>query len=82
MPTSGYANDPVNVATGNFIEEERDLSVGSVSLVRMYNSIAAAGAASTHEGYAAPVGAFGPGVVFLRWDTHLGVLLLRVVVWA
>ena len=71
MPTSGYANDPVNVATGNFIEEERDLSVGSVSLVRMYNSIAAAGAASTHEGYAAPVGAFGPG-----WsstvDTHLG----------
>ena len=71
MPTSGYANDPVNVATGNFIEEERDLSAGSVSLVRMYNSIAAAGAASTHEGYAAPVGAFGPG-----WsstvDTHLG----------
>ena len=69
--SSGYANDPVNVATGNFIEEERDLSVGSVSLVRMYNSIAAAGAASTHEGYAAPVGAFGPG-----WsstvDTHLG----------
>ena len=71
MPTSGYANDPVNVATGNFIEEERDLSAGSVSLVRMYNSIAAAGAASTHEGYAAPVGAFGSG-----WsstvDTHLG----------
>lgn len=71
QPSSGYANDPVNVATGNFIEEERDLSVGSVSLVRMYNSIAAAGAASTHEGYAAPVGAFGPG-----WsstvDTHLG----------
>lgn len=71
QPSSGYANDPVNVATGNFIEEERDLSAGSVSLVRMYNSIAAAGAASTHEGYAAPVGAFGPG-----WsstvDTHLG----------
>ncbi|MFC2311275.1 MAG: DUF6531 domain-containing protein, partial [Rothia dentocariosa] len=71
MPTSGYANDPVNVATGNFIEEEKDLSDGGVSLVRMYNSIAAAGAASTHEGYAAPVGAFGPG-----WsstvDTHLG----------
>lgn len=69
--SSGYANDPVNVATGNFIEEEKDLSDGGVSLVRMYNSIAAAGAASTHEGYAAPVGAFGPG-----WsstvDTHLG----------
>ena len=80
MPTSGYANDPVNVATGNFIEEERDLSVGSVSLVRMYNSIAAAGAASTHEGYAAPVGAFGPG-----WsstvDTHLG-FTASGVVWA
>jgi len=69
--SSGYANDPVNVATGNFIEEEKDLSDGGVSLVRMYNSIAAAGAASTHEGYAAPVGAFGSG-----WsstvDTHLG----------
>ena len=80
MPTSGYANDPVNVATGNFIEEERDLSVGSVSLVRMYNSIAAAGAASTHEGYTAPVGAFGPG-----WsstvDTHLG-FTASGVVWA
>ena len=71
QPSSGYANDPVNVATGNFIEEEKDLSDGGVSLVRMYNSIAAAGAASTHEGYAAPVGVFGPG-----WsstvDTHLG----------
>lgn len=78
--SSGYANDPVNVATGNFIEEEKDLSDGSVSLVRMYNSIAAAGAASTHEGYAAPVGAFGPG-----WsstvDTHLG-FTASGVVWA
>ena len=80
QPSSGYANDPVNVATGNFIEEERDLSAGSVSLVRMYNSIAAAGAASTHEGYTAPVGAFGPG-----WsstvDTHLG-FTASGVVWA
>ena len=72
QPSSGYANDPVNVATGNFIEEEKDLSDGGVSLVRMYNSIAAAaGPQKTHEGYAAPVGAFGPG-----WsstvDTHLG----------
>ena len=78
--SSGYANDPVNVATGNFIEEEKDLSDGGVSLVRMYNSIAAAGAASTHEGYAAPVGAFGPG-----WsstvDTHLG-FTASGVVWA
>ena len=80
QPSSGYANDPVNVATGNFIEEERDLSVGSVSLVRMYNSIAAAGAASTHEGYVAPTGVFGPG-----WsstvDTHLG-FTASGVVWA
>ena len=55
--SSGYANDPVNVATGNFIE-----------------------AAATHEGYAAPVGAFGPG-----WsstvDTHLG-FTASGVVWA
>ena len=80
QPSSGYANDPVNVATGNFIEEEKDLSDGGVSLVRMYNSIAAAGAASTHEGYAAPVGAFGSG-----WsstvDTHLG-FTASGVVWA
>ena len=78
--SSGYANDPVNVATGNFIEEERDLSVGSVSLVRMYNSIAAAGAASTHEGYAAPTGVFGPGWSS-RVDTHLG-FTASGVVWA
>ena len=25
MPTSGYANDPVNTSTGNFIEPESDL---------------------------------------------------------
>ena len=81
QPSSGYANDPVNVATGNFIEEEKDLSDGGVSLVRMYNSIAAAaGPQKTHEGYAAPVGAFGPG-----WsstvDTHLG-FTASGVVWA
>ena len=81
MPTSGYANDPVNVATGNFIEEEKDLSDGGVSLVRMYNSIAAAaGPQKTHEGYMAPTGVFGPG-----WsstvDTHLG-FTASGVVWA
>ena len=80
QPSSGYANDPVNVATGNFIEEEKDLSDGGVSLVRMYNSIAAVGAASTHEGYVAPTGVFGPG-----WsstvDTHLG-FTASGVVWA
>lgn len=44
--SSGYALDPVNVATGNFIEHERDLSfehAPSASLLnieRMYNSVA------------------------------------------
>ena len=81
QPSSGYANDPVNVATGNFIEEEKDLSDGGVSLVRMYNSIAAAaGPQKTHEGYMAPTGVFGPG-----WsstvDTHLG-FTASGVVWA
>ena len=81
QPSSGYANDPVNVATGNFIEEEKDLSDGGVSLARMYNSIAAAaGPQKTHEGYMAPTGVFGPG-----WsstvDTHLG-FTASGVVWA
>ncbi len=41
-PTSGYANDPVNTATGNFVEYERDLRFAGVlaglSLERTYNS--------------------------------------------
>ena len=53
VPTSGYADDPVNTATGNFTEPETDLDFdgGSSTLVftRDYNS-----AADT-------VGAFGPG---------------------
>lgn len=52
-PTSGYADDPVNTATGNFLEPEVDLRFagGNESLVfrRMYNSLGAR------------VGAFGPG---------------------
>ena len=55
-PTSGYANDPVNTATGNFIEPEMDLGfVGTASnlaLSRMYNSLASG--LETH-------GVFGPG---------------------
>lgn len=51
--TSGYADDPVNTTTGNFLEPETDLSFsgGCASLVfeRMYNSLASG------------VGAFGPG---------------------
>ncbi|MET1088214.1 MAG: DUF6531 domain-containing protein, partial [Arthrobacter sp.] len=56
MPTSGYANDPVNTATGNFIEPETDLgfsgAASNVVLSRMYNSLA--------SGLEVP-GVFGPG---------------------
>ncbi|MCG5106294.1 DUF6531 domain-containing protein, partial [Candidatus Saccharibacteria bacterium] len=55
--SSGYANDPVNVATGNFIESEVDLRsrVNSVlRLERTYNSVLAALQNTPH-------GAFGKG---------------------
>ncbi|WP_345147576.1 DUF6531 domain-containing protein [Arthrobacter ginkgonis] len=56
MPTSGYANDPVNTATGNFIEPETDLgfagACSNLVLSRMYNSLA--------SGLEVP-GVFGPG---------------------
>ncbi len=52
-PTSGYADDPVNAATGNFIENETDLTFagGAATLVltRTYNS------------FDTGSGAFGPG---------------------
>ncbi|HHU39598.1 MAG TPA: type IV secretion protein Rhs [Propionibacterium sp.] len=52
-PTTGYANDPVNTATGNFLEPECDLAFtgGSATLRfdRMYNSLNP------------DAGAFGPG---------------------
>lgn len=52
-PTSGYVDDPVNAATGNFIEPEIDFAFGggcsSLALTRMYNSFDT----GTH--------AFGPG---------------------
>lgn len=41
-PTTGYSLDPVNTATGNFIEEERDLDFAGgyrLELTRMYNSV-------------------------------------------
>lgn len=38
-PTTGYVTDPVNAATGNFVEPERDLVIGNVEFTRMYNSI-------------------------------------------
>ncbi|WP_394251280.1 DUF6531 domain-containing protein [Arthrobacter pityocampae] len=56
VPTTGYANDPVNTATGNFIEPETDLGFAGLAsglvLSRMYNSLG-----SALEG----PGVFGPG---------------------
>jgi len=41
-PTTGYTNDPVNTASGNFVEREEDLAFGGLagllSFARMYNS--------------------------------------------
>ena len=52
-PTTGYANDPVNTATGNFLEPETDMAFdggcSALLMGRMYNSL-------NRE-----VGAFGPG---------------------
>ncbi|AXJ10163.1 DUF6531 domain-containing protein [Arthrobacter sp. PM3] len=65
MPTSGYANDPVNTSTGNFIEPETDLGFAGVAsslvLSRMYNSLA--------SGLDVP-GVFGPGWASVL-DQHL-----------
>ncbi|HEY9293155.1 MAG TPA: DUF6531 domain-containing protein, partial [Microlunatus sp.] len=42
-PTTGYADDPINTATGNFIENEADLSfsgaASGLGLFRTYNSL-------------------------------------------
>ncbi|SDS63367.1 polymorphic toxin-type HINT domain-containing protein [Microlunatus soli] len=42
-PTTGYSDDPINTATGNFIENEVDLgftgSASVLSLARTYNSL-------------------------------------------
>lgn len=52
-PTTGYAADPINTATGNFIENEVDIEFGAgatgLSLTRTYNS------------FDRGSGAFGPG---------------------
>ena len=61
--TSGYVNDPVNVATGNFIEEETDMAfsgvVSACSVTRMYNSVA-------FFGQHAVSGVFGAG-----WSSNI-----------
>ena len=60
--TSGYADDPVNTTTGNFVEPETDLSFGggcvSLGFDRVYNSLSAG------------IGAFGPGWASTA-DQHL-----------
>ena len=65
IPTTGYANDPVNTATGNFIEPETDLAftgkASSLGLARMYNSLP--------SGLESP-GVFGPGWASVL-DQHL-----------
>ena len=52
-PTTGYSDDPVNAATGNFLEPESDLALAggcaALALTRMYNSF--------HR----EAGGFGPG---------------------
>ena len=59
--TSGYADDPVNTTTGNFVEPEADLvftgAGASLEFERVYNSVS-----SSHDSDDAPgAGAFGPG---------------------
>ncbi len=48
-PTTGYADDPVNTSTGNFLENETDLACSGatrhLSLTRTYNSFDTAGGA-------------------------------------
>ncbi len=55
-PTTGYANDPVNTATGNFVETETDLlfpgAAAALVLSRTYNSFRT----DVEE-----AGAYGPG---------------------
>lgn len=61
--TTGYADDPINTATGNFIEPESDLvftQASNLSLDRMYNSILAL-AQIRNDPEAADVGMFGVG---------------------
>ncbi|MGN6197544.1 DUF6531 domain-containing protein, partial [Humibacter sp.] len=66
LVTSGYADDPVNTATGNFIEPETDLAFdgacSALVFTRMYNSVDRA------------PGAFGPG--WSSW-TESGLLFVE-----
>lgn len=63
-PTTGFANDPVNTSTGNFLEPEVDVACGgaaaSLRFTRMYNSLDPSG------------GVFGRG-----WSSILDVRLVH-----
>ncbi|HMG40030.1 MAG TPA: DUF6531 domain-containing protein, partial [Acidimicrobiales bacterium] len=52
-PTSGYADDPVNTASGNFVEAEVDLEVGGLARLLRFTR--------TYNSRSDRVGAFGPG---------------------
>ena len=58
-PTSGYANDPVNCATGNFVEVERDLVAGGLARLLAFTR--------TFNSRSDRVGPFGPG--WASWAT-------------
>ena len=53
LPTSGYANDPVNTATGNFVKNEEDL--------RYEGGTALLGWARSYSSLSQKVGGHGPG---------------------
>ena len=62
-PTTGYAVDPVNTATGNFVETEVDLRFGDAAAqlawARTYNSFDSL--SGDGDGVGRGVGGFGPG---------------------
>ena len=68
-PTSGFADDPVCVANGNFIHGDHDLGfpgiTSALDVVRYYNSCVAAGMPNARE-----VGVFGRG-----WSSLLDITL-------
>ncbi|MEO7017492.1 MAG: DUF6531 domain-containing protein, partial [Leifsonia sp.] len=53
VPTSGYADDPVNTATGNFTETETDLAFGGGVATLVFDR--------TYNSADPTVGGFGPG---------------------
>src|SRR5262249_57540959 len=52
-PTTGYANDPVNTASGNFVELEEDLPFEGLTAGLRF--------ARTYNSRSDRAGAFGPG---------------------